>query len=141
MSQGERGGTVTSLKDAERLHEEFKAEWRNKIKWRIVRQLVETGEFHASDLVDLRIPADCKNVVGSSVGAAVRKGFMEETGERRASTDSAGHGRRSAVYRVNPAAKPGLAEKWRAHKARQPAPEPTPLFGSGDGYYGSEAAA
>lgn len=144
-SQGERGGTVRSLAEAEHLHDEYKAEWRNRIKWRIVKCLVETGEFHASDLLDLNIPEDCKNVIGSSVGAAVRKGLMLETGERRSSKDAAGHGRKSAVYAANPAAKKALVARWRRHQAVMPPPEPTPLFdadaGRGSSYYDAEDAA
>ena len=128
MSLGERGGTTSNLAEAERLHAEYKAEWRSKIRWRIVQCLVETGRFHASDLVDLAIPEDCKNVIGSCTGAAKKKGVMLETGERLPSTDTAGHGRTSAVYVVNPAAKKGLAEKWRRRKASIPPPEPTHLF-------------
>lgn len=128
MSQGERGGTTTSLQEAERLHDEYRFEWRKTIKWRIVKCLVENGEFHASDLVDLEIPEDCKNVIGSSIGAAVRKGIMIETGERRSSTDSAGHGRKSAVYAPNPAGKKALVARWRRHKALLPPPEPEQLF-------------
>lgn len=131
MTVGERGGTVGSLAEAERLHDQYKLEWRNRIKWRIVRQLVETGRFHAGDLVDLDIPDDCKNVVGSSIGAAVRKGIMLETGERRASTDRAGHGRRSAVYEINPAIIGALTGSYEAHRRREPAAEPEPLFDAG----------
>jgi hypothetical protein len=128
MSRGERGGTVTSLADAEKLHEQYRFQWRQRIKWRIVKCLVETGRFHASDLLDLDVPDDCKNVIGSSIGAAVRKGLMLETGERRASADMAGHGRKSAVYEVNPAGRAALVERWDRHREQQPAPVPERLF-------------
>ena len=125
---GERGGTTGSLEEARRLHREYKAEWCLKIKWRIVKCLVENGEFHASDLVDLEIPEGCKNVIGSSIGAAVKKGIMLETGERRSSIDQAGHGRKSAVYAPNPAGKKALVARWERHKALLPPPEPEQLF-------------
>ena len=147
MSTGERGGTTTSLEEADRLHEEHRAEWRNRIKWRIVERLVDTGEFHASDLVDLDIPPDVKNVIGSSIGAAMRRGIMIETGERRASTDKAGHGRKSAVYKVNPDRFTDLAARLaRRRELTVPAPAPEPLFdpgppdAAGRSHYESEAA-
>lgn len=142
MSQGERGGTVRSLEEADRLHDEYRFEWRNRIKWRIVRCLVEKGEFHAADLVDLDIPEDCKNVIGSSVGAAARKGLMLETGERRSTPDPAGHGRKSAVYQINPAGAKALAARWERHRQVTPPAEPSRLFEPGSpGYYETEGAA
>jgi hypothetical protein len=146
MTQGERGGTTSSLAEAEQLHEQYRAEWRTKIRWRIVRCLVEKRRFHAADLVDLEIPEDCKNVIGSCIAAAKQKGLMLETGERLPSTDAAGHRRRSAVYTINPAAAKGLAAKWRRHQAITPPAKPTRLFdtepaGKPNSYFDAEEAA
>lgn len=117
---GERGGTTVSLEQAEALHLEHRREWSARIRWRIAEVLVDTGRFHADDLVDLDIPADHKNIVGASVGAAVRKGHMVETGVRRRTSDPAGHGRRSAVYEVTERGRKVLSGPVAARRARGP---------------------
>lgn len=128
MSQGERGGTTTSFDQAKKLHEEFKADWCRRIKWRIVECLVTKGTFHASDLLPLEIPADAKQVIGSCTRAAKEKGIMLETDRRYSTKAPGGHGRRSPEYEVNPAGRSALAERLHEHKRRLPVPEPTPLF-------------
>ena len=99
MSLGERGGSTANFEEGAELVESFKQDWSELIRLEIKNCLLFKGEFHASDLVDLNIPADSKNCVGAAVMAAVRRGWMVETGERRASTDKAGHSRKSNVYR------------------------------------------
>ena len=97
-SVGERGG-VTATRDEGFDLAQMKADWSLAIQCRIKTALLDTGFFHASDLVELGIPPESKNCVGAAVMAAVRRGWMVETGERRASTDRAGHSRKSNVYR------------------------------------------
>lgn len=100
---GERGGSTATLEEAEELLEARKANWSATIRLSILESLEIHGRFHASDLLTLGIPADCKNCVGAQVMAVVRQGLMEETGQRISSPDPAGHGRRSAVYRITEA--------------------------------------
>lgn len=97
---GERGGGFASFKDAAELMETHKELWSATIRQGILEVLEAHDTFHAADLLPLRIPADCKNIVGAQTNALVRRGFMAETGERRATSNPAGHGRRSAVYRI-----------------------------------------
>jgi hypothetical protein len=99
---GERGGTARSLDEARELQEAHKTLWSQTIRQAILETLETHGVFHADDLLTLGIPADCKNIVGAQVNALVRQGRMAETGERRATSDPAGHGRRSAVYELRP---------------------------------------
>lgn len=127
MAVGERGGSVHSLEEAEILHEQYKKEWVEKIRWRIVARLVDHGTFHAKHLVELGIPPDCKKVVGSCVGAAKTKGLMEETLEREASTDPTGHRRKSAWYRITDHGRDVLPGRLARYRAKNP-PEPTQLF-------------
>jgi hypothetical protein len=97
---GERGGSTATLTEAEELMEAHKALWSQTIRQAIFESLEIEGYFHADDLLTLGIPPDCKNIVGAQVNALVRQGYMAETGERRSTSDPAGHGRRSAVYRI-----------------------------------------
>ena len=97
---GERGGSVVSLDEARELQEAHKELWSATIRGEIRELLAVHGMYHADDLIALGIPADCKNIVGAQTNALVRQGWMEETGERRSTSDPAGHGRRSAVYRI-----------------------------------------
>ena len=97
---GERGGNTASLDEAQELQEAHKALWSQTIREAILESLDIEGQFHADDLLTLGIPADCKNIVGAQVNALVRQRVMAETGERRSTSDPAGHGRRSAVYRI-----------------------------------------
>jgi hypothetical protein len=97
---GERGGSTATLTEAEELMEAHKALWSQTIRLAILESLEIHGLYHADDLLTLGIPADCKNIVGAQTNALVRQGLMEETGERRSTSDPAGHGRRSAVYRI-----------------------------------------
>lgn len=113
MSVGERGGVTRTLDAGIGLLEDHKAHWLALISQRIDDVLCQKGTFHADDLVPLGIPAEHKNCVGGCVIGKIRKGLMEETGERRASTDPAGHGRRSAVYRST-ASREGASATSRA---------------------------
>lgn len=97
---GECGGSTATLTEAEELMEAHKALWSQTIRLAILESLEIHGLYHADDLLTLGIPADCKNIVGAQTNALVRQGLMEETGERRSTSDPAGHGRRSAVYRI-----------------------------------------
>jgi hypothetical protein len=97
---GERNGTTASLEEARELQEAHKALWSQTIRQAILETLEVHGTYHADDLLTLGIPADCKNIVGAQTNAIVRQGLMAETGERRSTSDPAGHGRRSAVYRI-----------------------------------------
>lgn len=97
---GERNGTTASLEEARELQEAHKALWSQTIRQAILETLEVHGTYHADDLLTLGIPAECKNIVGAQTNAIVRQGLMAETGERRSTSDPAGHGRRSAVYRI-----------------------------------------
>jgi hypothetical protein len=97
---GERGGTTSSLDEARERQEAHKALWSQTIRQAILETLEVHGTYHADDLLTLGIPAECKNIVGAQTNAIVRQGLMAETGERRSTSDPAGHGRRSAVYRI-----------------------------------------
>lgn len=106
---GERGGSTRSLTEAEQLLEEHKGNWTALIRDRISAVLLDTGFFHASDLLDLGIPMEHKNAIGAVTGGFVRRGLMEETGVRRSSGDEAGHARKSAVYRITELGREKLA--------------------------------
>jgi hypothetical protein len=114
MSLGERGGSTATLTEAEELMEAHKALWSQTIRQAILESLDIEGQFHADDLLTLGIPPDCKNIVGAQVNALVRQRVMAETGERRSTSDPAGHGRRSAVYRITDL---GIKKLRRVHQA------------------------
>ncbi len=105
---GERGGSTPDFETAQELLRQYKADWSLTIKAAIEATLAGTGYFHAEDLLELGVPADCKNCVGAQIQAQLRSGAMRETGVRRATKDPAGHGRRSAVYEITEAGRQRL---------------------------------
>ncbi len=96
---GERGGSTATFEQAQRLIEHWKGDWSSLVRHRICESLIAKGEYHADDLVDLNIPADHKNVVGSATAWLVNKGWMKEVGRRR-TTAAASKGRKAGVYAI-----------------------------------------
>lgn len=118
---GERGGTVANLEDATKLQEQHKPDRSAQIRWRIVECLVNKGEFHADDLIDLDIsPAD-KNVIGAAVRGAGPKGrgFMRRVGWRESSRPQR-HGGVNRVFEVVPERLPELRELLAGRKPEEP---------------------
>ena len=153
MTVGERGGTVHSVDEARELQEERKPHWSALIRQSILDTLEATGAWHADDLIALDIPADCKNIVGAQTNALLRQGIMAETGVRRSTSDPAGHGRRSAVYRITELGRQKLKPEPRAGvsdshpSVADPSSEAPALFElaepepvKGQSHYESEAA-
>lgn len=99
-SLGERGGTTSSLKEASDLIETHKDDLAAAVRADILDHLESRPEWHRDDL-RVQLPAASKNVLGAVVNGLVRSGRIVETGERRASSEPAAHGRRSSVYRLS----------------------------------------
>lgn len=96
---GERGGKTATLEAGIALVEEHKASLAQSIRADILAWLDQYPSWHRDNL-RVNIPADSKNALGAVVGGLVRAGIIEETGERRPSSDPASHSRKSSVYRL-----------------------------------------
>lgn len=97
---GERGGGFETFEAAAALLQTFKGDWSAAVRADILQHLESHPEWHRDDL-RVQLPADSKNVLGAVVNGLVRSGRIVETGERRASSEPAAHGRRSSVYRLS----------------------------------------
>ncbi len=96
---GERGGSTATLDEGIARIEQHKPILSNAIRFDILDWLETHPEWHRNHL-RVAVPADSKNAVGAVVNALIRSGKIEETGERRKSSDPASHGRKSNVYRL-----------------------------------------
>jgi hypothetical protein len=94
---GERGGTVATFAEAQRLIEYWKGDWSVLVRETICEALRSKGEYHADDLHHLNIPAEHKNTVGSATAWLVNRRWMVEVGRRR-TTAPASKSRKSGVY-------------------------------------------
>ncbi len=99
MSIGERGGSTSTLEQGQALIQEHKASLAMAIRNDILIHLEQYGEWHRDNL-SIEVPAESKNAVGAVVSGLIKSGKIEETGERRRSSDPASHGRKSNVYRL-----------------------------------------
>jgi hypothetical protein len=99
VSVGERGGSTASLEQGQALIEEHKASLSLAVRNDILIHLEQNGEWHRDNLT-IEVPASSKNVVGAVVSGLISSGLIQETGERRRSSDPASHGRKSNVYRL-----------------------------------------
>ena len=106
---GERGGSFVTFDQAADAIEAAKPEWSTLIRLTIESALIESGFFHADDLVALEIPEAHKACVGAQVSGMISRRYMEETGVRRSTSDPAGHARKSAVYRITELGREKLA--------------------------------
>jgi hypothetical protein len=95
---GERGGTTATLEEGEALIHEHKASLALAIRNDILIHLDQYESWHRDNLT-IEIPAESKNALGAVVSGLISSGLIEETGERRKSSDPAAHGRKSNVYR------------------------------------------
>lgn len=150
---GERGGSTATLEAGAALINEHKASLAQSIREDILSWLDIYPTWHRDNL-RVKVPADSKNAVGAVVNGLIRGGAIEETGERRPSSDPASHRRKSSVYQLKDprvasfprATQAGMDEPGAVVRAPQqetaptggahisPAPpvEPLPLFDLGE---------
>lgn len=133
---GERGGTTATLEAGIALVEEHKASLAQSIREDILAWLSQYPSWHRDNL-RIEIPADSKNALGAVVNGLIRSGVIEETGERRASSDPASHRRKSSVYRLT---EPRTASFPRAVQAGTDEPGETQETGQVGGAHNSLAS-
>jgi hypothetical protein len=105
--RGIRGGNVRSVQEARDLQTTFKAELSARIRDAIVAAL-DRGQYHADDLVTLKISAEHLNCVGSQVALLVRQGVMKKVSMRRNGA-AASNARWSGVYKYESGGREKLA--------------------------------
>lgn len=116
---GERGGTTTSLPEAQQLIEQHKAQLTAAVRADILDHLHHHGVWHADDLrVDL---TGHRNILGAVVIGLINRGIIRETGERRRSTAPASHGRKSNCYRLTQGGGDGRTQSKQRTSVGQPA--------------------
>lgn len=108
---------MRSVTEARALQETYKGEWSAAIRASITETLRRKGTWHADDLVDLGVPSEHTNCIGAQVSALVNRGFIVETGRRRAAA-AASNGRKSGVF--------SITEKGRRELAGPAAGAPSP---------------
>lgn len=98
MSLGERGGRTRSLRDGTELIETHKPDLAAAVRTDILDHLATHPKWHANDLrIDV---TGSSNVVGATINGLRQSGLIEKTGEWRAATAVASHGRESRVWRL-----------------------------------------
>lgn len=95
---GQRGGDVATLEEAKRLFQVWRREEWGWLKARVLYIAASQGEYHGDYLEDVDLKE--RNIIGAVVNSLVKAGMLVSTGEHRAGTSAASHGRRSYVYQL-----------------------------------------